>query len=108
MNLGVEIAVALLILGLSLWPVFRPQQDGVIAGQVLFNFDEHPVFDESLQNFAISAVVHIPENAIIFPNWDWVWPDYYTAHTLESRRDLTFVETYPANDENGVAASVVE
>jgi hypothetical protein len=107
-NLGLVCAVALLVLGFAVWPVFRPQKDAVIAGEVPFNFDEYPVYDESLQNFAIAAVVNMPENAIVFTDWDLVWPYYYAAHILESRRDLTFIETYPADDVDGVADSVVE
>jgi hypothetical protein len=108
LNLGVKIAVTLLVMVFVLWPVFRPQKDAVIAGEVPFNFDEYPIFDENLQNFAIAAVVNMPENAIIFTDWDLVWPYYYAAHILESRRDLTFIETYPADDVDGVATSVVE
>ncbi|GAF88503.1 unnamed protein product, partial [marine sediment metagenome] len=107
-NLGLGIAVALLVLGFAVWPVFRPQKDAVIAGEVPFNFDEYPVFDESLQNFAIATVVNMPENAIVFTDWDLVWPYYYAAHILGGRHDLTFVETYPADDVDGVADSVVD
>jgi hypothetical protein len=107
-NLSVEIAVTLLVLGFALWPVFRPQQDAVIAGENPFNFDEYPVFDENLVHFTYAVVLKIPENAIVFTDWDMVWPYYYAAQVLESRRDLTFVETYPADDVDGVAASVVE
>jgi 4-amino-4-deoxy-L-arabinose transferase-like glycosyltransferase len=107
-NLGWEIAVALLVLGFALWPVFRPQKDAVIAGEVPFNFDEYPVFDENLQNFAFAAVLKMPESAIVFTDWDLVWPYYYAAHILDNRRDLTFVETYPADDVDGVAASVID
>ena len=107
-NLVLGIAVALLVLGFAVWPVFRPNKDAVIAGEVPFNFDEYPVFNESLQNFAIASVVDLPENAIVFTDWDLVWPYYYAAHILESRRDLTFIETYPADDVGGVADSVVE
>jgi hypothetical protein len=107
-NLGLGIAVALLVLGFAVWPVFRPQKDAVIAGEVPFNFDEYPVFDENLQNFAIASVVDMPENAIVFTDWDLVWPYYYAAHILGGRRDLTFIETYPADDVDGVADSVVE
>jgi hypothetical protein len=107
-NLGVESTVALLVLLFALYPVFRPQKDAVIAGEVPFNFDEYPVFDENLQNFAFAAVLKIPENAIVFTDWDLVWPYYYAAHILESRWDLTFVETYPADDVDGVAASMVD
>jgi hypothetical protein len=104
----VEIVVALLILWFAVWPVFRPQKEAVIAGEVPFYFDEYPVFDGNLQNFAIAGVVNMPENAIIFTDWDLVWPYYYAAHILESRRDLTFLETYPADDVDSMAASVVE
>jgi 4-amino-4-deoxy-L-arabinose transferase-like glycosyltransferase len=107
-NLGLGIAVVLLVLGFAVWPVFRPQKDAVLAGEVSFNFDEYPVYDKSLQNFAIAAVVDMKENAIVFTDWDLVWPYYYAAHILENRRDLTFVETYPADDVDGVADSVVE
>ena len=107
-NYGVEIAVALLVLVFALWPVFRPQKDAVIAGEVPFNSDEYPVFDENLQNFASAAVLKMPEKAIIFTDWDMVWPYYYVAHIQERRRDLTFVETYPADDVDSVAVSVVD
>ena len=107
-NLGLGIAVALLVLGFAVWPVFRPQKDAVIAWEVPFNFDEYPVYDESWQNFAIAAVVDMPKNAIVFTDWDLVWPYYYAAHILENRRDLTFIETYPADDVDGVADSAVE
>ncbi len=69
-----EIAVTLLILGFAPWPVFHPQQDAVIAGEVSFNFDKHPVLAGSWQNFAIAAVLKMPENAIVFTDWDLVWP----------------------------------
>lgn len=107
-NFSLVSAVSLLVLGFAVWPVFRPNKDAVIAGEVPFNFDEYPVFDESLQNFAIASVVDLPENAIVFTDWDLVWPYYYAAHILESRHDLTFIETYPADDVGGVADSVVE
>ena len=50
----------------------------------------------------------MPENAIVFTDWDLVWPYYYAAHILGDRGDLTFIETYPADDVDGVADSVVE
>jgi 4-amino-4-deoxy-L-arabinose transferase-like glycosyltransferase len=107
-NLGVEIAVTLLVMVFALWPVFRPQKDAVITGEVPFKFGEFPVFDENLRNFAYAAVLRMPENAIVFTDWDMVWPYYYAAQVLGSRRDLTFVETYPADDVDGVAASVLD
>ena len=84
------------------------QKDAVIAGEVPFNSDEYPALDENLQNFYIATVLKMPEKAIIFTDWDMVWPNYYIAHILESRHDFTFVETYPAEDVYSVAASVVD
>ncbi len=107
-NLGVEIAIAFLVIAYAIWPVFRPQKDAVIAGEAPFSFDEYPVFDEKLENYAYATVLKMPANAIVFTDWDMVWPYYYVAHIRESRRDLTFIETYPADDVDGVAASVVE
>jgi 4-amino-4-deoxy-L-arabinose transferase-like glycosyltransferase len=107
-NFGVEILIALLVIGYALWPVFRLQKDAVLAGEVPFNFDEYPVFDENLGHFAYAAVLKMPENAIVFTDWDMVWPYYYTAHILEDRQDLTFIETYPADDVDGAALSVVD
>lgn len=107
-NLGVELVIALLVIGYALWPVFHSQEDAFIACKVPFNFDDYPVFDENLENFAYAAILKMPENAIVFTDWDMVWPYYYVAHIRESRRDLTFVETYPADDVDGMAASVVD
>ena len=107
-NFGLVVGVALFILVFALWPVFQPQKDAVIAGDVPFEFDEYPVYDDNLQDFSVTVVVNMPENAILFTDWDSVWPYYYAAHILEERQDLTFVETYPADDMNGVAYSVVD
>jgi len=108
MNYALEGAIALLVLGFAIWPVFHPQREAVLAGKVPFDYDEYPVYDESLQKIAFAAVVNLPENAIVFTDWDMVWPYYYAAHILEGRSDLTFVETYPADDVHGVADSVIE
>ena len=101
-------AAALLVIMCAVWPVFRPQRDALIAGENPFEFDEYPVYDQNLQTIAITTVDDLPENAIVFTDWEMVWPYYYAAHIVEGRRDLTFIETYPADDLDGVADSVVE
>jgi hypothetical protein len=107
-SLGLVCAVALLVLVFAVWPVFQPHQEAVISGEIPFDFDEYPLYDKNLQHFAYAAVLKMPQNAIIFTDWDMVWPFYYAALLLESRRDLTFVETYPADDVDGVDDSVIE
>jgi len=101
-------AVALLMIMFAVWPVFQPQKEALITAENPFDFNEYPVYDRNLQNIAIATVVDLPENAIVFTDWEMVWPYYYAAHIVEGRRDLTFIETYPADDLDGVADSVVE
>jgi hypothetical protein len=107
MNLTLESAAGLLVLGFALWPVFQPQKESVIAGEVPFEFDEYPVYDESLLEIVRATVLELPEHAVVFTDWDMVWPYYYAAHIIEGRTDLTFIETYPADDLEGVADSVI-
>jgi len=102
----IETAIGLSILGFALWPVFQPYEEAVIAGEVPFEFEEYPVYDDFTLNISRAMVTNLPENAIVFTNWDMMWPYYYAAHIMEDRRDLTFIETYPADDMDGIAESV--
>jgi hypothetical protein len=106
--LAMEVSVALLVLGSAIWPIFHSRVDAVVAGENTFEFDGYPVYNADLEKIATAVVVNLPENAIVFTDWDMVWPYYYAAHIVEDRRDLTFVETYPADDVEGLAESVIE
>jgi len=101
-----ETTVGLSILVFALWPVFQPYKAAVIAGEVPFEFEEYPVYEDFTLNITRAIVTNLPENAIVFTNWDMMWPYYYAAHIIEDRRDLTFIETYPADDMDGIAESV--
>ena len=101
-----ESTIGLLILGFALWPVFQPQKEAVLVGEVPFAFDEYPIYDDFTLNLSRAMVMNLPENAIVFTDWDMMWPYYYAAHVIEDRRDLTFIETYPADDIDGIADSV--
>jgi 4-amino-4-deoxy-L-arabinose transferase-like glycosyltransferase len=46
--------------------------------------------------------------AIVLTNWDMMWPYYYAAHLESDRSDLVFVETFPADDQDKIADSLVE
>ena len=105
-NLALESVIGLLVLGFALWPVFQPQKEAVLAGEVPFAFDEYPIYDDFILNSSRAMVINLPENAIVFTDWDMIWPYYYAAHVIEGRRDLTFIETYPADDVDGIADSV--
>ena len=105
-DLALEGAVGILVLVFALWPVFQPYQQAVIIGEAPFEFDGYPTYDEFTLNISRAMVNKLPENAIVFTDWDMMWPYYYAAHIIEDRRDLTFIETYPADDMDGIADSV--
>jgi hypothetical protein len=107
LGLGLEGALALLVLGFAVWPVFQPHSEAVLSGEVPFEFDEYPVYTEHLLDTARAMVVELPENAVVFTNWDMVWPYYYAAHIMEGRTDLVFIETRPADDIEGIASSAI-
>ena len=105
-DLLLEGTIILLVLGFSLWPAFQPQKESVLFGEVPFEFDEYPAYDDLTLNISRAMVVKLPENAIVFTDWDMMWPYYYASHIIEGRRDLTFIETYPADDMDRIADSV--
>jgi 4-amino-4-deoxy-L-arabinose transferase-like glycosyltransferase len=100
--------MTLLIFMFSIWPIFQPQQKAVLIGEIPFESDKYPTYNENLLKISYAMVIALPENAIVFTNWDMVWPYYYIAHIKEKRKDLIFIETYPADDIAGVADSVVD
>jgi hypothetical protein len=104
----IESIVALLVIGYSFLPVLSPQKEAFLNGEIPFNFDEYPEYDDSLLAEVHATVLKLPERAIVFTDWDMVWPYYYAAHIIEDRRDLQFIETYPADDLEGVADSVMD
>ncbi len=104
--LDVGIAAAVFIF--AIYPTFQPQQEAVVAGNVPFAFDEYPVYNETLLPIARATVLDLPDNSIVFTDWDMMWPYYYAAVVENGRTDLTFIETYPADDQDAVAASVLE
>ena len=99
--------LALLTLILVVWPVFQPYQESVAVGVIPFDFEEYPRFNSQLSVLAQLTVDELPPNAILFADWDMIWPYYYTAHVLGRRPDLTFHETYPRDDRPELADSVI-
>ena len=53
-------------------------------------------------------MLDLPENAIVFTDWDTMWPYYYAALVQHNRADLTFIETHPADDQEQLAASLLQ
>jgi 4-amino-4-deoxy-L-arabinose transferase-like glycosyltransferase len=110
-----DVVLAALVLIVAVWPVFQPRLDAVRQGKVAFtsdDSDEYPASahssSEDLQALLRPSLIDAPENAIIFLDWDRLYPSYYVAHIELGRSDLMFVETYAADDQRGLASSVLE
>jgi len=109
-----DAALAVLVFVVAVYPTFGPRLDAVREGTVAFtgdDFEEYPVvpggFEGVHQQLQLS-LTQAPQDAIVFLDWDLLYPSYYVAHIELGRTDLTFVETYPADDQEGLAASVLE
>jgi 4-amino-4-deoxy-L-arabinose transferase-like glycosyltransferase len=110
-----DVVLAVLVFIVAVWPIFQPRLDTVRQGSVAFtrdDFEEYPVpsnsSSEDLQALLRPSLADAPENAIIFLDWDMLYPNYYVAHIELGRTDLMFVETYPADDQDSLADSVLE
>jgi hypothetical protein len=109
-----DVVLAVLVLIVAVWPIFQPRLDAVRQGSVAFtwdDFEEYPVSPdggfENMHTLLRLSLADAPENAIIFVDWDTLYPSYYVAHVELDRSDLMFVETYPADDQDGLAESVL-
>ena len=72
-----------------------------------FEFDEYLQYDPNLKLVAAATISELPENAVVFTYWDMIWPYYHIAHLQNSRTDLTFIETLPADDQDVLADSLI-
>ncbi len=107
-NGALDLLLALLILAFAVWPILQPRQEGVMNRKVDFEFAEYPQYDSHLQQIAAATVAGFPQNALVFTDWDMMWPYYYAAYLESDRVDLAFFETYPADDQDAPADSLVE
>lgn len=102
-----DAAVATAVFVFAVWPTFQPRQDALAAGQAEFDFTEYSVYDETVHLVATAVVRDLPDRAILFTDWEMMWPYYYAAVVENGRTDLTFIETYPADDQEEIAASLL-
>jgi hypothetical protein len=103
-----DIIVSLLVLIFAVWPMFQPRQESLQTGTIDFGFDEYPQYDPYDKLIAAATVAELPQNAIVFTEWDTMWPYYYIAYLDSDRRDLAFVEAFPADDQENLADSLVD
>jgi hypothetical protein len=113
-RLAADTALAALVFLVAVWPTFRPRLDAVRAGSLAFtdaDFEEYPIaaYDdlETVHSLLTLFIKEAPQNAIVFMDWELLYPSYYVAHVEMGRTDLAFIETYPADDQDGLAESVV-
>ena len=108
----VEALLAIAVLAVGVWPILAQRWEAVQAGHVPFaDSDEYPVgrFSQATLHPLVSATVAgLEPNAILFTDWDLLYPYYYAAHIEQGRTDLLFVETYPRDDVPVLADSVLE
>jgi hypothetical protein len=93
-------------------PIGRPNVTSAVVSEVpAFRFEGYPYDDyvaRSLHPVLTATVDELPREAIVFVDWEMLYPFYYVAHVERGRTDLTFHETFAADDQEGVAASLVE
>jgi hypothetical protein len=73
-------------------------------------FEEYPypIDDpEAVHTAAQNVVNSIEDNAIIFTNWDMLFPYYYVAHIEQGRTSLDFHETLPQEGVSHIADSML-
>lgn len=107
-RIPLDIIFSIPVVAFGIWPVFQPQQKAFWAGEVPFDFEEYPAYDENVRLRAAALVADLPLDAIVFTDWDMMWPFYHVAHLENGRSDLTFIETYPDDSANGIAVSAVD
>lgn len=108
---SVPIAIAGLALVLAVYPIASVNNEYVIEGTTPpYEFEAYPYNDyvASIMQPSLSAMVaDLPDEAIVFGDWDDLYPRFWIAHIEQGRTDLMFHETYPADDQEGMAASAV-
>lgn len=50
----------------------------------------------------------LEEDAVLFVQWDWLYPCYYVAHVEQGRSGMVFIEDYPLPYQRGLADSALE
>ncbi len=92
-------------------PGLSPRLDAVKEGRTPFiNAKGYLVNDGSKNIYKVAAALtpKFDQNAIVFIDWNQLYPYYYAAHIEQGRLDLQFVEMYPHADAEGLADSSLE
>jgi hypothetical protein len=106
------VGVGAIALTAGVIPIARPNLARAAAGEVPpFAFEGYPYDDfvaTTMRPVLEATVTALPQEAVILVDWEFLYPYYFVAHVEMGRQDLVFHETYPADDQEGLAASMVD
>lgn len=111
---GLRVVRPLLLVALAavaFYPVMAPNLPAVIQGAPPFlTVREYPA--NAGTRYLRTEVTHIVQelepDAIVFVDWNRLFPLYYVAQVEGNRRDLQFIEAKPRSESSALADSVIE
>jgi hypothetical protein len=72
-----------------------------------FQLDYMPTYDPNLEARLTATVDALPRDALVYVDWETLYPYYYVAHIQRNRTDLAFIETKPADHQVEMAGTAV-
>jgi hypothetical protein len=106
---GVSILLTVAALAFAVGPVLGPRWGALVHARTPFIGDSNFPADRStaaLPDRAAALVRGLDRGAIVFTDWNMLWPCWYVAQFELDRTDLRFIETAPRSDQGGMADSV--
>ncbi len=110
-TVSVTTGVAVAALAVGVYPVASRNLTYVVEGSTPpYEFESYPydAYVATIMHPILTAMIsELPDDAIVFGDWDLLYPSFWVAHVELARTDLMFHETYPADDQEGMAESAV-
>jgi hypothetical protein len=101
-----DLAVATLILIFAIWPSFSPRLRAIRQGEIQFDFKAYAgTYDYS--QYTTDIVTELPKNAIVFSDWEMLYPYYYIAYVELKRTDLTFIGAFSIDKQENLPDSLI-
>jgi len=105
------VGVALVAFAFGVYPIASENNTYLAEGTTPpYEFDGYPYDDyvaEILHPALFATIADLPDDSIVFVDWYMLYPSFWVAHVEQGRTDLMFHETYPADDQDGLAESTV-
>lgn len=107
-----ERGLAIMLLAAALWPGFQEDAWTPEGRRTVWVPKGEPPFrvmySEKLKRDLTSLVSTLEDDAVLFTDWDLLYPCYYVAHVEERRTGIRFIQTYPAIGQQELAESARE